>query len=254
MRVNQKKANNTRKACTKSSRANDRDEPMTNVDPSPMKFQRHINQSFHRNAHAHTLANAHMFSNQNQAMSSNYGTLHPAHMAASRFPFDQSRAMAGNYGTPPAHMDSMLPNQSQAMTKRFSNQSQVMAIDHGTAPHSPMANMFPNQSRVMTGNHGTPPPAHMANRLPNHPRAMAFNHGASNFHNQPIAGNHETPQAFEPFYSRINPSMHSSESSAIVGNSETSVPICIDIQTFLQLNQQLEASMDFRAMIPKKLA
>uniref|UniRef100_A0A7N2KKG2 Uncharacterized protein n=1 Tax=Quercus lobata TaxID=97700 RepID=A0A7N2KKG2_QUELO len=93
----------------------------------------------------------------------------------------------------------------------------------------------PNQSRVMTGNHGTPPPAHMASRLPNQPRAMAFNHGASNFHNhfQPIAGNHET-QAFEPFYSR-NPSMHSSESSAIVGvyqkkkksaivgNSETSI-------------------------------
>ncbi|KAL0000127.1 hypothetical protein SO802_019729 [Lithocarpus litseifolius] len=80
------------------------------------------------------------------------------------------------------------------------------------------------QSRVMTSNHGTPPPAHMTNRLPNQPRAMAFNHGAINFHNyfQPIAGNHETPQAFEPFYYR-NPSMHSSESSAIVGNSETSI-------------------------------
>ncbi|KAK9999992.1 hypothetical protein SO802_019595 [Lithocarpus litseifolius] len=290
---------NTRKACSKSSRANDRDEPMTNTDPTPMK--RHINQSFHQNAHVHA------FANQIQAMASNNGTLHPAHMGASRFPFDQSRAMAGNYGTPPAHMASMLPDQSQAMTRRFSNQSQVMAINHGTAPLSPMSNMFPSQSQVMTSNHGTPPPAHMASsfpnqpqamtsnygtppahmasRFPNQPRAMAFNHGASNFHNhfqpmtsnhgtpppahmvsrfpnqpramtsnhgtppahmasrfsnqpramafnhgasnfhnhfQPMASNHETPQAFEPFYFR-NPSMHSSESSAIVVKSETSI-------------------------------
>ncbi|XP_065618856.1 uncharacterized protein LOC136062986 [Quercus suber] len=208
---------NTRKASSKSSRANDRDEPLTNVDPTPMK--RHMNQSFHQNAHVHALAN------QIQAMASNNGTLHPAHMGARRFPFDQSRAiLAGSYGTPPAHMASMLPDQSQAMTRRFSNQSQVMAINHGTAPLSPMANMFPSQSRVMTSNHGTPPPAHMASRFSNHPRAMAFNHGASNFHNhfQPMAANHETPQAFEPFYSR-NHSMHSSQSSAIFVKSETSI-------------------------------
>ncbi|KAK7840875.1 hypothetical protein CFP56_016102 [Quercus suber] len=29
--------------------------------------------------------------------------------------------------------------------KKFSNQSQVMAINHGNAPLSPMANMFPSQ-------------------------------------------------------------------------------------------------------------
>ena len=117
---------NTRKACSKSSRANDRDEPMTNVDPTPMK--RHINESLHQNAHVHALAN------QIQAMASNNGTLHPAHMGASRFPFDQSRAM----------------------TRRFSNQSQVMTSNHGTPP--------PAHS-----NHGTPPPAHMACRFPNQP-------------------------------------------------------------------------------------
>ena len=252
---------NTRKACSKSSRANDRDEPMTNVDPTPMK--RHINQSFHQNAHVHALAN------QIQAMAGNNGTLHPAHMGASRFPFDQSRAiLAGNYGTPPAHMASMLPDQSQAMTGRFSNQSQVMAINHGIAPLSPMANMFPSQSRVMTSNHGTPPPAHsnhgtpppahmasgfpnqpqamtsnhgtpppahMASRFSNQPQAMAFNHGASNFHNhfQPMAGNHETPQAFEPFYSR-NPPMHSSQSSAIFVKSENSIQKGDELSSYMR--------------------
>ena len=252
---------NTRKACSKSSRANDRDEPMTNVDPTPMK--RHINQSFHQNAHVHALAN------QIQAMASNNGTLHPAHMGASRFPFDQSRAiLVGNNGTPPAHMASMLPDQSQAMTRRFSNQSQVMAINHGIAPLSPMANMFPSQSRVMTSNrgtpppahsnhgtpppahmasrfpnkpramtsnHGTPPPAHMASRFSNQPRAMAFNHGASNFHNhfQPMAGNHETPQAFEPFYSR-NPPMHSSQSSAIFVKSENSIQKGDELSSYMR--------------------
>ena len=298
---------NTRKACSKSSRANDRDESMTNVDPTPMK--RHINQSFHQNAHVHALAN------QIQAMASNNGTLHPAHMGASRFPFDQSRAiLVGNNGTPPAHMASMLPDQSQAMTRRFSNQSQVMAINHGIGPLSPMANMFPSQSRVMTSNrgtpppahsnhgtpppahmasrfpnkpramtsnhgtpppahmasrfpnqppamtsnhgtpppahmvsrfrnqpramtsnHGTPPPAHMASRFSNQPRAMAFNHGASNFHNhfQPMAGNHETPQAFEPFYSR-NPPMHSSQSSAIFVKSENSIQKGDELSSYMR--------------------
>ena len=149
---------------------------MTNVDPTPMK--RHINQSFHQNAHVHALAN------QIQAMASNNGTLHPAHMGASRFPFDRSRAiLVGNNGTPPAHMASMLPDQSQAMTRRFSNQSQVMAINHGIAPLSPMANMFPSQSRVMTSNHGTPPPAHSNHGTP--PPA----HMASRFPNQPPTNN-----------------------------------------------------------------
>ena len=167
---------NTRKACSKSSRANDRDEPMTNVDPTPMK--RHINESLHQNAHVHALAN------QIQAMASNNGTLHPAHMGASRFPFDRSRAiLVGNNGTPPAHMASMLPDQSQAMTRRFSNQSQVMAINHGIGPLSPMANMFPSQSRVMTSNHGTPPPAHSNHGTP--PPA----HMACRFPNQPPTNN-----------------------------------------------------------------
>lgn len=110
----------TQKAYPTSSHANDRNEPMKNVDTKIVEVLDFINQSYQ---------NVPAF----------------AHMHVSRFP-NGFRAMASKYGT--------LPHDN--ITSSFPNLFQTEASNYGTLPHDNISSSFPNLFQTLASNYGTP--------------------------------------------------------------------------------------------------
>lgn len=133
----------TQKAYPTSSQANDRNEPMKNVDMKIVEVLDFIYQSY-QNVPAFAHMHASRFPNGFQAMASKYGTLLHDNITSS-FP-NLSQTEASNYGT--------LPHDN--ITSSFPSLFQTLASNYGT-PHALTVSNFHNQFQGVASNHETAP-------------------------------------------------------------------------------------------------
>ena len=137
----------TQKAYPTSSHANDRNEPMKNVDTKIVEVLDFINQSY-QNVPAFAHMHESRFPNGFRAMASKYGTL-PHDNITSSFP-NLFQTLASNYGTPHA-----------LTVSNFHNQFQGVASNHETAPQmvEPFSSRHPllysTELNAMVGNYET---------------------------------------------------------------------------------------------------
>ena len=143
----------TQKAYPTSSHANDRKEPMKNVDMKIVEVLDFINQSYQ---------NVPAF----------------AHMHESRFP-NGFRAMVSKYGT--------LPHDN--ITSSFPNLFQTEASNYGTLPHDKITSSFPNPFQTLASNYGTPHALTVSN-FHNQFQGVASNHETAPQMVEPFSSRH----------------------------------------------------------------